>query len=461
MIPLRLRQGRVALLCAALSAVLPTASADDLLSVYVKALDGNPEYLAAVAGYDEVVEAKPLALAKLLPQIGASAGYDAVQQTISGRYFVGSLTPDSPGFDTNREDTFNNFAYAVGLSQVLFHKDLFIGLDEAALQVSRATLQASAAQNQLRLSVAEAYFAALSADDDLRLGTAERDAVAKLLDQTRDKASAGIVSDIELKTAQAQYDLASAALIAAQNGVQVSRVQLELLSGGQKPGPLKALAPGFEPRLPEPNRLEDWTERAKTQNLQVQVQRLNTQLARKEVERAEAQRWPTLDAQAARTYAYADGGLSKGIGAGNNHESDSRVGVKLRIPIFSGGAVSAAIRVASAGVARAEAEENARRAEALRRVQVAFLNSSAGIARIEALRQAVDSTKAAEDAARVGNEVGTKTNAELLLAVRSRYRAERDYATARYDYLLNTLRLRAAAGSLNHADLLAINRALQ
>ncbi|GAC1632907.1 MAG: efflux transporter outer membrane subunit OpmH [Nevskia sp.] len=432
-----------------------------MISVYVKALDGNPEYRSALAAYDQVAEAKPQALAKLLPQIGASAGYDAVQQSISGRYFVGTLSDSSPGFDINREDTFNNFGYAVGLSQVLFREDLFIGLDEAELQVGRASLQTYEAQNQLRIAVAEAYFAALQADDEVRFATAEKQAVAQVLAQTRDKAGSGIVAETELKTAQAQYDLAAAGLIAAKNAVEVSRAQLELLTGGQKPGLLKTLAKTYLPQPPEPNNIGEWSERAKTQNLEVQAQRLSTQIAKKELDRAYSRRWPTLDALAARTYAFADGGLSKGIGANNNHESDTRVSVKLQIPIFTGGAVSSAIRAATAGVVRAEADENARRGMALRRVQVAFLNSNAGIAKVEALKQAVVSTTAAEDAVRVGNEVGTKTGAELLLAVGSRYRAERDYAAARYDHVLNTLRLRAAAGSLSHADLLAINRVLQ
>lgn len=453
-------RGRAMLLGAALLVTSAGAAADDLISIYVKALDGNPTYRSVVAAYDQTAEAEPQALAKLLPQIGASAEYDNINQTVSGRFFVGSFSNDGQGFDTNRSDGSNSYSYQVGLQQVLFRKDLFVELDQAELQVSRAGLLTYDAQNQLRVSVAEAYFAALQADDELRFATAEQDAVTQVLDQTRSKAASGIVTDASLKTAQAQFDLAAAALVAAKNAVEVSRVQLELITGGQKPGPLKPLVPGFAAQPPEPNSINEWSERARTQNLQLQAQRLSTQIARKQLERAYGQRLPQVDAFAARTYEFADGGISKGIGADNNHGADMRVGVRVKVPIFTGGAISSGIRACLAGVTRAEADENAKRNEALQQVQVAFLNSSAGLAKIEALKQAVESTKAAEDAARVGYDVGTRTNAELLLAVRSRYKAERDYASARYDYLLNTLRLRAAAGSLNHADLLAINRLL-
>lgn len=461
MVLLRLLIGRAVLSCAALLVVTAPVRADDLMALYVKALDGNPEYQSALAAYQQALEAKPAALAKLLPQIGASGGYDYAQQTISGRFFVGAAGPGSPGVDTNRDDSFNSLNYVVGLNQALYHRDLLIGLDESELMVSRAGLLIYSAQNALRLGLSQAYFAALAADDQLRFVSAERAAVERILEQTRTKAGSGLVADAELKTAQAQFDLAEAELIAAKNAVSVSRTQLELLTGGSTPGVLKPLAEDYVAAPPVPDQIGEWIERAKNGNLLVQAQLVGTQIAKKELDKANAQRWPTLDASAARTYTYADGGLSRGIGSDNNHGSDNRIGVRLRIPIYSGGAVSAGIRAAQAGVTRAEADENAKRGEALREVQIAFLNSSAGIAKIRALKQAVASSIAAEDAARVGNEVGTKTNSELLLAVRSRYRAERDQAVARYDFIINTLRLRAAAGSLSHADLLAINSALR
>lgn len=455
-----LSRGRAVMICAALSITCAKAAADDLISIYVKALDGNPAYRSVVAAYDQTAEKEPQALAKLLPQIGISGEYDNINQSVSGRFFVGSFTNDGRGFDTNRDDGSNSYSYLIGLQQVLFHKDLLIELDQAELEVSRAGLLTYDAQNQLRVSVAEAYFAALQADDVLRFATAEKEAIAQVLEQTRSKTASGISTDVALKNAQAQYDLADAALVEAKNAVEISRVQLELITGGQKPGPLKPLAPGFVAQAPEPNSINEWTDRARTQNLKLQAQQIETQIARKQLDRAYAQRLPQVDAFAARSYEYADGGISKGIGADNNHFVDMRVGVRVKVPIFTGGAISSGIRACLAGVTRAEADEAAKRKDAVHDVQVAFLKSTAGMAKLTALRQAVESTKAAEDAARVGYEVGTRTNADLLLAVRSRYKAETDYATARYEYLLENLRLRAAAGSLNHSDLLAINRLL-
>lgn len=445
-------------LCVALSAA---ARADDLLSVYTKALDGNPEYQSVIATYQQALEAKPQALAKLLPQIGLSGDLTTASQMLSGRFFVGGGIGAGSGSDVNRSDSFNQVGYQVGLTQVLFDRGLYLSLDTAELEVSRAAILSYDAQDVLRIGVAEAYFGALAADDELRFAESEKTAIAAVLAQTRDRAASGLVADAELQIAQAQLDLAESALIAAKNGVSVSRVQLELLSGGSRFGALKTLSDDYLPGPPDPDSIDEWIKRATTQNLQLKAQRLGTELAKKGIDRAEGLRWPRLDALAAYTYQYAEGGISNGIGAEGNRATDERLGLQLKVPIFAGGAISSGIRAAQAGLSRAEADEAAKRNEALRKVQVAFLNSSAGISRMRALRQAVRSTKASEEATRVGFEVGTRTNGDLLLALRGRFRAERDYSRARFDVILNTLRLRAAAGSLSHADLLAVNGALR
>lgn len=438
------------------------AQAEDLAAVYVRALDGNPEYLSALAAYQQAIEAKPQALAKLLPQIGINGQAALAQQTASGQYFVDTVTPNSAGVNVDRSDTFYSLGYAIGISQVVFHRDLWLNLDQAELEISRAGIATLEAQNQLRLDVAKAYFDQLAAADELRYALAQKEAIAQVLSQTQGKAASGILAPSDVDVAQAQLDLSEAEVVAARNGVAVSQAVLDLQVGnGVHLGALKPLAEGYVPQPVEPHRLEDWMERAKVQNLGVQSKLLAAQIARKELDKAYGQRWPRVDAGASRTYSFADGGLSRGIGTTNNHESDERVGMQVKLPIFTGGAIQSGIRAATAGIARADADADAARGIALRNVQLAYLGADSGIALVAALKQGVASARTSEEAIRVGYEVGTRTSAELLIAVRNRYKAERDYARSRYDFLLNTLRLRAAAGTLNHSDFLAINLLLQ
>ncbi len=456
-----------ALLCGAL--LLPvladSAPADapaDLIGVYIKALEANPQYQAAVAGFHEAAEAKPQALAKLLPQLGAGATAGELDQSVSGQFFKDVLNKGSgDGVNVNHRDQFYQVGYQVALSQVLFNWSLFKSYDQSELKVGQAGVKVYEALDGLRLLAVQDYFDVLEAQDGVRFAAAERDAVSQLLDQAKNRLASGMVTDAEVKQAQAEYDLSDAQLIDARNTLDVSLSQLQLLTGGQSYARLKPLGEGYQPAPPEPNRLDVWLDRAQAQNLALQDKRYGTEIARKEIERQKAQRLPTLDANAKRTYEYADGGITNGIGAGNNHGMDEGVFLSLKVPIYTGGAISSAVRGAEAGLERAQFEEQAAANEARHGTQVAFLNTSSGLAHIGALNHAVQSAVAAEDAATTSYNLGTKTYSDVLLAVRSRFHAERDYAAARYGYLLNFLKLKQAAGALSHADLLTINRWLQ
>ncbi len=445
------------------AAVLPLTAqaATDLMSIYAKALDANPQYQSALAAFHIAAEARPQALAKLLPQVAAFANASEAEQKISGRYFVDTTNLAPDGTDINKSEQFYQVGYSLGLSQAIFHWDLIVALDEADLKVGSAGLLIYDAQDELRVGVAEAYFGVLAADDLVRFSAAESDAINQLLKQVKDKYSLGLLTEVDVNQAQAQSDLAAAALIGAQNAVEVARVQLEQVTGGEHYDALKPLAAQYKPEPPSPDHLSDWIERAKVQNLKLQAQRYSTQIAQKEVKRAESLRYPTLDGLAARQYSYADGGISRGIGVGNNHEWDDRVQLNLKLPIYSGGAVSSAVRAAEAGFDKARYDEASSLNEAVKDTQVAFLNTRAQMSQIEAFKQAVQSAQIAEASARTGYDVGTKTLSDVLQAVRGRYHAERDYAEARYTYLLNYLKLKRAAGALNNADLLAVNKWLQ
>ena len=462
---------RLGLACALLSAGLslpvlaaaaPADAPADLIGVYVKALEANPQYQAAVAGFREAAEAKPQALAKLLPQLGAGATAGELDQSVSGQFFKDVLSKgNGDGINVNHRDQFYQVGYQVALSQVLFNWSLFKSYDQSELKVGQAGVKVYEALDVLRLVAAQDYFDVLEAQDGVRFAVAERDAVGQLLDQARNRLTSGMVTDVEVKQAQAEYDLSEAQLIDARNTLDLSLSQLQLLTGGQVYARVKPLGDGYQPAPPEPNRLDVWLDRAQAQNLSLQDKHYGTEIARKEIERQQAQRLPTLDASAKRSYEYADGGITNGIGAGNNHGMDEGVFITLKVPIYTGGAISSAVRGAEAGLDRAQFEEQAASNEARHGTQVAFLNTSSGLAHISALNHAVQSAVAAEDAATSGYGLGTKTYSDVLLAVRSRYHAERDYAAARYGYLLNFLKLKQAAGALSHADLLAINRWLQ
>ncbi len=368
----------------------------DLVGVYVKALEANPQYQAAVAGFHEAAEAKPQALAKLLPQLGAGATAGELEQAVSGQFFRDILDKGSGnGISVNHRDQFYTVGYQVALTQVLFDWSLFKNYDESELKVGQAGVRLYEALDVLRLACAQDYFAVLEAQDGVRFTSAEKDAVGQLLEQAQGRFSTGMVTDSEVKQAQAEYDLSDAALIEARNSLEIGLTQLRQVTGGQPYARVKPLGAAYRAAPPEPNRLDIWLDRARAQNLPLQDKHYATEIAQKEVERQEAQRLPTLDASAKRSYAYADGGITNGIAAGNNHGLDEGVFLNVKVPLFTGGAITSAVRGAEAGLERARYEEAAALSEARHGAEVAFLNAHPGIPPLEAPNHPVQTPPAA------------------------------------------------------------------
>jgi outer membrane protein len=153
---------------------------------------------------------------------------------------------------------------------------------------------------------------------------------------------------------------------------------------------------------------------------------------------------------------YANGG-SFGVGSDSTNKS---LGVQLNLPLFQGGAVNSKWREAEAHRERASQElENARRSVALQ-TRSAYLGVVSGIAQIQALQQALASSESVLEASKLGQEVGVRTNLDVLNAQQQLYLTRRDLYQAQYTYLLNQLRLKAAAGALGTADLVGVNQAL-
>lgn len=431
-----------------------TSAVPGLLDVYRSALAENADYQAALAHYRATIEAKPQARSRLLPTLSASAGYSEVYQSVEGEVL------DTTEID--RDDDFQRQNYGVTLSQPLYHRDAFIGLEQADIQLQRARLTLIEARNQLAMAASRAYFEFLDARNGLIFVRAEKRAIQRQLEQVRNQVNAGLISDAELKAAQAQYDLATADEISAENRIEISRTRLEGLTGRSYKA-VRMLPP--EAALPplSPGSADPWIDAATQYNTKLRRQRATAQLAKLETDRARARRWPRLDLVGSYSYSDQNGGFydsEGGIGGANDNE-DARIGVRLTLPLFQGGLTSSRVREANASHEQQMALQTQQRIDTLGDTRAAFLNIRKDKARVTALDRAITSASAAAHAAQVGFNVGTSTSADVLSAVRDEYRARRDYALARSQYLLDLLELNRHAGQLDEKALAVIDRKLQ
>ncbi|WP_018139461.1 MULTISPECIES: TolC family outer membrane protein [unclassified Thioalkalivibrio] len=429
--------------------VASPAPAASLLEVYERAATEDAELRAAKAEYRSVLENRPIARSAFLPQITGDAE--------AGAFYNNYRNRDS--FDGRQT------SFGVSLMQSLYDRRNFIELTQADLEIARAEAELDAARQDLILRVSEAYFDVLVAQETLAFREAELEAIGRQLEQTERRFEVGLIASTDVKEAQAQRDIAVAERIAAENQLDVAREQLAVITNTYW-DELDVLREDAELTPPEPADAQAWVDIALENNLELAAQRLTTETAREQIQRQRAEGQPRLNLNASvsenRFHGIDDGGAgAQGVGPLFNEGTEAQVGVRLEVPFYTGGRVSALTRQAREDFQAAQEGQSLVERRTTQDTRNAYLSVIANSSRVRALEQALISTQAAFESAEAGFEVGTRTQVDVLLALREVFRAERDYAEARYGFLTDSLRLQRAAGRLSVADLESINQLLE
>ncbi|MEL6447608.1 MAG: TolC family outer membrane protein [Pseudomonadota bacterium] len=443
----------------------PQASAEDLLDIYQRALQSDPQIREAEANLLANSELRPQARGLLFPQINAS-GSETRSENGGVQVFPafdedsGQIIQATNTFESeNIEQTF----WQLQLRQTVFRWDQFIGLQQADKRVAEAEANYEGAQQGLMLRVAERYFDVLAAEDSLEASEANKTAIAKQLDQAQKRFEVGLIAITDVQESQAAFDQAVADEIAAKRTLANAKNLLAEITGDSsgdlaKPGaavPLIAPSPADE---------DQWVARALEQNLDLIASRISADIASKEVSSRRSGYMPTLDLVVSRSSNENDQEQSNnGLPFQDVFSSSDQDSISLQfnVPIFAGGTNTSRVREAVYlhRAARERAQRIARETERLARDS--YLGVLAEISRTKALEQALKSSEVALEATQAGFEVGTRTTVDVLDAQRQLFNARTQYLRARYDYLLNVLRLKQASGALQVQDLERINSLLE
>ena len=425
--------------------VLPSlnVTAVDIFGVYAIAEENDPIYRQAVTETLASQEEKSQARALLLPSAGLNANSIANDQSIS----------TDQSFGVAGETRFNSHLYALNVTQPLFRWDRFLTLRQTESRLLLAEAQQLAMQQQLIIRVAERYFAVLSAEDNLEFAKVETKALERKLAQTKQRFEVGLTAITDLQEAQAGFDRATADEILMANLLDNAREDLREITG-EYLVQFDRLQPSMPLLEPEPNDVEQWAEIAKSQNMDVIASQHTLEHAHQEIKIQKSGHYPTLDLVASHGYNSSGGRFASRIKA-------SSIGLDLNIPIFQGGLTRSKTKEAGLRYKQSlQALEQAQRA-AHRQARQSYTGIISGISRVNALKQAVISSETALRATEVGFEVGTRTAVDVVTSERAALDAKRNYAQAKYDYLLNGLRLKRAAGTLNANDLKQIDHWLE
>ncbi|MEZ5659119.1 MAG: TolC family outer membrane protein [Burkholderiaceae bacterium] len=317
-----------------------------------------------------------------------------------------------------------------------------------------AEAQFLVAQQDLILRVSEAYFDVLAAENNLFTIQAEKRAISEQLAAAKRNFEVGTATITDQQEAQARFDLTVARELAAFNEQDIRRAALSVLTG--KPvSDLADLRAGVELRQPEPTREKAWTDRARESSLTVQQALLASEIARREIDRQRFARYPSVDLVGQIGHARNASASLVGV-----HSNSASIGVQLGIPLYTGGAIEARVQEAQASLEKITADLEVARRQVEQGARQSYLGLVSGLGQVQALEAAEKSSKLALDSNRLGYQVGVRINIDVLNAQQQLFSTQRDLARARYDVLLNSLRLKATAGELSDDDIRRVSTLL-
>lgn len=414
----------------------PIGSRFSLVGLLERALESDPKYGSAKAEFRANIEVRPQARAAYLPV----AAFDYQ------RSHIGQKVKESV-FPTGSVD-YPSTTWNLTITQPLVRMQALARIDQAEVSAEQAQLNLLAAEQDLILRVASAYLGLLAARDAVDLVKAERETTESQLELARTRLQSGLGTVVHVHETEARYAMAQARELEALNREEDARAALKEIVGEDVSG-VHGFRADFTAAAPRPGKAEAWIMAASEQNLALQARRLGLEVAALEIRRQRAGHLPTIDAFGSVSRQDTGGSL---YGGGQDVEN-REVGVRLRVPIFEGGLTSSLVReaVARRDKAEQELEQELRKTE--RAARSAFLGVQTSVASLEALRQNVIAQESALAAKLQGFRSGLQTIVMVVDAYRLYYAARREYLQARYEYLVNRLKLKQSVGTLGRSDL--------
>ena len=449
---------------------------NDLISLYQEAAFSDPVLNAARSNYQASKEVYWQGLSLLLPQANATPGGTRYYQHGQGTTVVAPGTGNSRVFDQKN--------YTVTLTQPLFNLTALEAFKQGDLNTKLADMRFYLAQQDLIIRVSQAYFDALTSQDNVELFRNKKSLIKQQLEIAQAKFDAGLATIVDVNTAQAALDLANSQEIGAQADLVVKRGVLEQLVG-RPVGALKPLTKeakidgvlkdprsknkdakdipitdSVNPQLPPGQTLDDWIKQAESANFSVLASQLSVNLAESTYRGSQALNYPSINLVGTSGFNTSNG-TPNSYQPNNSNVYNNTIALQMYIPLVSGGYASSVIRQNAALVDTAKANfDNARRTAA-QSTRAAFTGFYGGLASVKAFEAAERSSTSALESSKLGFQVGTLINIDVLIALDTLINTRSQLQQARYNTILNAIKLKAQAASLSDEDLIAINTLLR
>ncbi|MDP3355854.1 MAG: TolC family outer membrane protein [Polaromonas sp.] len=430
------------LVSAVLAAWAPAAQAQNLVELYRSARDYDAAYQSSRSLYQANLAKAEQAKAGILPTAGLSAG---VNRT--------NFENTNPVVDRS----FSAQTASVNASQPLYRPGNWATYEQGKQQVELSRAQLEIAEQDLIVRTSQTYFDVLAAQDTLAFVRAQKSAVAEQLASAKRNFEVGTSTITDSREAQARFDLVVAQEIAAENDLRVKKIALDQLVGKTDAQPRGLLVPVALPPL-VPSDVTAWVRQSEDFHPSIKQAQANLEVAKLEIDKAEAGHKPTVDLTA--SYGAQRNPQGSATSPLNSRSNSTTIGLALNLPLFAGFATQNRIRETLSLEEKARNDlEGAKRGVALG-TRTAFFGVLSGQGQVKALEAAEASSQSALDANKLGYQVGVRINIDVLNAQSQLFQTKRDLAVARYNVLIGGLKLRQANGTLTPEDLLLINSLL-
>lgn len=434
---------RAAWLAVVLMGFSSFADAQTISEAYRQAVQHDPVLESAHHAMEAAKEKLPQARAGLLPNVQATFGTNTQRGDVS--------FSDAPYLSRDARTR----SWSLQLTQPLFRLANWVALDQADAQVRHAEAAYAQAQQELILRVAQAYFDVLVAEESLEVAQVQLAAVEQQLALAKRNFDVGTSTISDTYESKARLDLARSQHIGAMHVLSGKRAEYARITG-EEPHALLMLDADNDLPKPDPADLSAWIATARENHPSVRLQQAVQEVAKKEIARARAAHAPTIDLTVSHGGNKAAGSLVSPADIDTRSRSN-QIGIQINIPIFSGGATESRVRESVAHYHKARADVDAAGRQALMAARLAFNAFDSGKSQIAALKAAVQSSISALEASKIGYRTGTRINIDVLNAQQQLASARRDLVKARYETLMEGLKLKAAAGVLAEQDIYQID----
>ncbi len=451
------------------------AQLSSLIQLYQEAAFSDPVLNAARFNYQASKELYWQGLSLLLPQANAVPSGTRYYQHTAGNAPAGAPTGSR---------VFDQKSYTVTLTQPVFNVAALEAFKQGDLNTKIADMRFYLAQQDLIIRVSQAYFDALTSQDNVELYRNKKSLIKQQLDVAQAKFDAGLATIVDVNTAQAALDLASSQEIVAQADLIVKKGALEQLVG-RPVGPLLPLvkdakidgvlkdprsknkdgkgypiADSVNPTLPPGQTLDDWINQAEVANFNVLAGQLSVNLAESTFRASQALNYPSLNFVGTAGYNTSNG-LANSLSPSQTNIYNNTVALQMNIPLVSGGFNSSLIRQNAALLDVAKANYDNARRTAAQSTRAAFTGFYGGLASVKAYEAAEKSSNSALESSKLGFQVGTLINIDVLIALDTLITTRSQLLQARYSTILNAIKLKAHAAALTDEDLISINALLR